>query len=261
MIVNAFNPWLSRTSIDKGAAWSTELMSALTTAKAGIVCLTPSNLLEPWILFEAGAIAKTVTEKPLACTLLIGLKSSDLSGPLTLFQDTKLTRDDLLHLIKTLNNAAGKGGVKEAQVEKTFDLVWPKLKEKLDNLPPDEPTDRPVRSEGEMIEEILDTLRTTTQQDNALLNQAVAGIATILRNIPSASFSLGGSQFLGLAGRTVPLSSLIGQPFYGTVVDAAADASTTGKETPIVPPAWEPRPKAPKHPRVPRSVFDKGRTK
>jgi hypothetical protein len=82
MIVNAFNPWLSKKSIEKGVNWSIELTAALAKAKAGIICLTPSNLVEPWILFEAGAVAKAVTEKPRACTLLIGLKSSDVKGSL-----------------------------------------------------------------------------------------------------------------------------------------------------------------------------------
>jgi hypothetical protein len=162
MIVNAFKPWLSRTNIDKGANWSAELTAALASARAGIICLTPSNLSEPWILFEAGAIAKSVTEKPLACTLLIGLKSSDLSGPLALFQDTKETKDDLLHLVKTLNNGAGEGRLEEAQVERTFDLVWPKLKERLDNLPSDGPAERPQRTDRDLLEEILDSVRGST---------------------------------------------------------------------------------------------------
>jgi hypothetical protein len=174
LVVNDFNPWLSKTSIDKGANWGTELTRALTNARAGIICLTPNNLAEPWILFEAGAIAKTVEEKPLACTLLIDLKSSDLTGPLALFQDTKLTREDLLHLVKTLNNALGEDALKESQIEKTFDLVWPKLKEKLDDIPPDKAEQRPHRTERDMLEEILDTVRSRSANDSKILAEAQA---------------------------------------------------------------------------------------
>ena len=74
MIVNDLNPWLSSTDIDKGSRSSEEIAVALTNAKAGIICLTPNNLKEPWILFEAGAIAKTVREKPLC------LHTSDRAG-------------------------------------------------------------------------------------------------------------------------------------------------------------------------------------
>jgi hypothetical protein len=73
-IVNAFNPWLS-SSTDKGSRWRSEVATRLARAKAGIICLTPSALTAPWLLFEAGAIAKA-PEKAYACTLLIDLKIS-----------------------------------------------------------------------------------------------------------------------------------------------------------------------------------------
>jgi TIR domain-containing protein len=179
VIVNDFAPWLSTANIDKGANWGTELTAALATARAGIICLTPTNLEEPWILFEAGAIAKAVTEKPLACTLLIGLKSSEVSGPLALFQDTKPTHDDLLQLVKTLNSALGEDAVKEKQLERAFDLVWPELERKLDNLPADASTKRPQRSDRELLEEIVDTVRSTSHDDSVLLKFAAERIAEI----------------------------------------------------------------------------------
>ena len=162
MIVNDLNPWLSSTNIDKGSRSSEEIAAALANARAGIICLTPNNLQEPWILFEAGAIAKTVREKPLACTLLIGLQITDLAGPLTQFQATKPTQPEMLHLVKTLNKALGESAVEERQVEATFELCWPKLKETLDNLPDDGSTERPKRDPREMLEELIDLARTTS---------------------------------------------------------------------------------------------------
>lgn len=187
LIVNDFTPWLSKENIDKGAYWGAELTSALANSMAGIICLTPSNLTEPWILFEAGAIAKTVAEKPLACTLLIGLESSDITGPLTLFQDTKPTREDLLKLVKTLNKALGKDAVKEAQVEQAFDLVWPKLEERLANLPSDKSAVRPKRPEDEMIREILDTVRSTSQHDAAIMDRLVTVVEKLTTPKPIGS--------------------------------------------------------------------------
>ena len=81
VINNAFEPWLSSDDIPKGSRSTAEIADALAAAKAGIICLTPHNLTAPWILFEAGGLAKTV-EKPLACTLLIDLEPSDVSKPL-----------------------------------------------------------------------------------------------------------------------------------------------------------------------------------
>ena len=42
--------------IEKGALWFGELTSNLQKAKAGVVCLTPQNLLSPWMHFEVGAL-------------------------------------------------------------------------------------------------------------------------------------------------------------------------------------------------------------
>jgi TIR domain len=112
LINNAFDPWLSSEDIPKGSRSTGEIGDALANARAGIICLTPNNLTAPWILFEAGGIAKTVTEKPLACTLLIGLEPSQVSKPLGDFQATRLKEKEplpesagLLRLIKTLNKA------------------------------------------------------------------------------------------------------------------------------------------------------------
>jgi hypothetical protein len=55
----AFKPWLSTADIDKGARWASNVAERLEAARAGIVCLTPSNLHADWILWEAGALSKT----------------------------------------------------------------------------------------------------------------------------------------------------------------------------------------------------------
>jgi hypothetical protein len=172
MIVNAFNPWLSCADIDKGARWISELSAALATAKAGIICLTPNNLTAPYILFESGALSKTV-EKTYVCTLLIEMEPSDVSGPLAQFQATKPTKVELLQLLKTLNRALGNSAVKEQQLDATFELCWPKLNEKFQNLPPDGPTGRPERPERELLEELIDLARTTSM-DIAEVNHRVS---------------------------------------------------------------------------------------
>ncbi len=163
MIVNDLNPWLSSADIDKGSRSSEEIARALTNARAGIICLTPNNLKEPWILFEAGAIAKTVRDKPLACTLLIDLQITDVSGPLTQFQATKPTEAELLHLVQTLNKALGESAIPETQLAAAFELCWPKLKHTLDNLPSDGTGKTPpARPADDMLKELLELTRQTS---------------------------------------------------------------------------------------------------
>ena len=101
-VVNAFKPWLSCADIDKGSRWASDIAIRLQNAKAGIVCVTPGNLHADWLLFESGALSKQVSGA-YVCPLLIGLEPSDVKGPLSQFQITRLIKSDVLQLLKTLN--------------------------------------------------------------------------------------------------------------------------------------------------------------
>jgi len=159
-IVNAFNPWLS-SSIDKGSRWRSEVATRLAKAKAGIICLTPSALTAPWLLFEAGAIAKS-PEKTYACTLLIDLKSEDVADPLAQFQHTTATKEEFLKLMRDLNAALEGEQMPDSHVERAFEKWWPELEKKLQNLPPDEPTKAPHRDERELLADLVGLTRQTS---------------------------------------------------------------------------------------------------
>jgi hypothetical protein len=49
-VVQTANPFMSETDIDKGSRGLSEVVKALEGIKVGIVCLTPENLDERWIL-------------------------------------------------------------------------------------------------------------------------------------------------------------------------------------------------------------------
>lgn len=161
-IVNAFKPWLSSADIDKGARWSSDISIRLAAAKAGIICLTPNNLNSSWILFESGALSKTL-ENTFVCPLLIGLEPADVVGPLAQFQATKATKGDILQLLKTLNSALRELALKDSHIEEVFEVWWPKLEAELAQLPPDGPMTRPHRTDRELIEELVDLARNQTR--------------------------------------------------------------------------------------------------
>ena len=60
-VLPSAEPWMSATDIVPGARWSIEIASQLDTANVGIICLTPENIDAPWIMFEAGALSKTLS--------------------------------------------------------------------------------------------------------------------------------------------------------------------------------------------------------
>ncbi len=162
-IINALKPWLSAADIDKGARWSTEIATKLRDSKAGIICLTPSNVHAEWILFEAGALSKTI-ENTYVCPFLIGLEPADVKPPLAQFQATRATKSDALKLLKTLNSALGDAALAAGHIDEVFEVWWPKLKEKLEALPKDDEVAQATRSERDLLEEILALVRNQNRQ-------------------------------------------------------------------------------------------------
>ncbi len=162
-VIQTIQPWMSDVDIKKGARWQEDISNQLKDTKLGIICLTPENLNEPWILFEAGALSKTI-EKTFVCTYLFEIEPSDIKPPLSQFQATQAQKEDTKKLIYTLNNALEDKALPEKQVDKTFELWWPELEDSLKKIPIK--TDETVtkRSDREILEEILSIVRSLANQ-------------------------------------------------------------------------------------------------
>src|ERR1019366_10487571 len=93
-VIQGLKPWMSDVDLQKGADWNQTLTSELEATSFGLFCLTPENLSSPWLLFEAGAIARRPGLKRVF-THLFDLADNDVPWPLAQFQSTKSTRDDL----------------------------------------------------------------------------------------------------------------------------------------------------------------------
>jgi hypothetical protein len=159
MVVQAAKPFLSKKDIEKGSRWHFELSNALEVTKVGIVCLTPENPTAPWLLFEAGALSKTVDRGTLVCTyLLAGLQPSDVRAPLSEFQATKAEKNDTRQMLRSINKAIG-SPLLESILDDVFDSLWPKLETKLASIPEPDTSVPPKRDLAEMVSEILDLSR------------------------------------------------------------------------------------------------------
>jgi hypothetical protein len=163
MVLQVAKPFLSKKDIDKGSRWHIELANALETTKVGIVCLTPENPLAPWLLFEAGALSKTVDRGTVVCTyLLAGLQPSDVRPPLSEFQATKAEKDETQQMLQSINKAIG-SPLAEHTLNGVFDALWPMLEAKLSALPEPETNVPPKRNLEDMISEVLDLSRTAAK--------------------------------------------------------------------------------------------------
>lgn len=153
-------PFMSE-HMDKGARSMATIAKALEGTKVGVVCLTPENLEAPWILYEAGALSKTVNDETRLCTYLFGgLERHQVEQPLGMFQATRAEKEETRKLVHTINKAVNEEPLPESRVDELFDLAWPKLNEKLASVPKPEKVTDPERSLPDMVAEILDIVRT-----------------------------------------------------------------------------------------------------
>jgi len=163
-VLQFVTPYFTPSDIDKGNLWLSDITRELKTSGVGIICLTKDNLKNPWILFEAGALSNRFDEAKV-CTLLFGLNSADIGGPLTMFQNTSFNKEDFKSLIKTINESAGEQKLGDSTLEIVFEKWWPELEatvtEILDGSAPT--TDEPVREDRELLEEILKHVRTSNR--------------------------------------------------------------------------------------------------
>lgn len=160
----ALRPWMSAEDIGKGERWANDLARQLHETDVGIICVTPENMLSPWILFESGALSKALTNS-LVCTYLVGLTPDKLSGPLSLFQATAATQDDTRRLVHTLNEALGADNARShEQIDRSFNLWWPQLQSALAQIATIPQPQSTHRSDREILEEVLDAVRTAAQR-------------------------------------------------------------------------------------------------
>ena len=171
-VIQSTEPWIS-TSIEKGKKWSKEISDKLEESKVGIICLTRENLNAPWILFEAGAISKS--SDSYVCTFLTDISSpSEITGPLSSFQHTRFTKEELLKLCKTINNRIkdNKGGkpLNEKSLEEVFEVFFPKLETKinqiLSNKENQDDTLPHLRSDRDLLEELVENQRLLKEKLN-----------------------------------------------------------------------------------------------
>ncbi len=161
-VIQAVEPWLSGSDIDKGARWNEELGKQLNQASLGIFCLTRDNLESPWLNFEAGALSKTI-DASRVCTYLLDLQRTDVPYPLAQFNATRAEKDDTRKLMDTINKALGLPIKDDKILDKAFETYWPELQEQLEDIP--EPAEEQTpRDEGEMIREILELVRGLAQR-------------------------------------------------------------------------------------------------
>jgi hypothetical protein len=205
-VIQAAKPWMSDKDIDKGTVWLDELTGALASLRLGIVCLTPESISEPWLLYEAGVIAKTLDRNTRVWTYLLGgLKKGDIPQPLGLFQATVADEVDTFKLLVSVNDALGEHGITKEAIKKQFGKWWPELEEKLSRLPAPKAAVVPNRRPEEMFAELLEFSR-----EGANVRAEIAALATEMNLVGSAVEELADA----IAQRLPATQVSVGTPIY-----------------------------------------------
>ena len=158
-VLQLVRPYFTPSDIEKGTRWSTEIAAELSKSKIGILCITRDNIHSDWILFEAGALSKSL-EKTHVCPVLFGVNNTDLAGPLKQFQATEFDKSDIRRLLSVINNEIGENKLPSRTLDTVFEKWWPDLEEKIDQILSEAgDTEEPIRSERELLEEILQLTR------------------------------------------------------------------------------------------------------
>lgn len=156
-IVNAVEPFVSEQDIEPGTRGLEVIARELADSQFGIICVTATNWSQPWVNYEAGALSKQVDISRVV-PVLLDVGYTDISGPLTQFQNIKPVEGDMRRLVRSINRFCNPPRP-ERQLDAAFDKWWPDLDKTLLELRSSKEGEAPKRETRELVEEAVTLLR------------------------------------------------------------------------------------------------------
>jgi TIR domain len=162
--------WMSAHDIDAGSRWGFEINRELESTNFGILCLTAENITSPWLLFEAGSLAKAVNVARVV-PYLFELSPADVGYPLAQFQSVTADQEGTRLLLESINDAR-ESKMPTDRLSRALKKWWPDLDKQLKSVPTAETPSSPQRTDRALLEEILSLFR--SQQARLEMNQKSA---------------------------------------------------------------------------------------
>ena len=157
LVLHYVEPWLSEADVSAGDRWAQAVAKELEASNFGVICVTPENVSSPWVLFEAGALAKSM-QGAKVIPLLFNLEFSDITGPLAQFQAKKVERGGLGEVIQAINHATDQA-IPDDRMKQLFAALWPEFENRLASIPKEAPTEKHMRPHHEILEELVASVR------------------------------------------------------------------------------------------------------
>jgi DNA-binding CsgD family transcriptional regulator len=158
-VIHDVQVWVSSHTIQAGANWATKLSEILAECQLGIAIVTPENQRAPWLLFEAGAISRSLEEGRLI-PLLLDLAPENLEMPIAQYQTVQADRGGIQSLLEAINNTRP-NRISQERLLKYVERWWTDLERQIHTakaLPPEKSVS-PARSDRELLTEVLQSVR------------------------------------------------------------------------------------------------------
>jgi len=176
LLVHFVEPWVSDADIEAGERWAAEVGKELENSNFGILCITRENISSQWLLFEAGALSRSMQEGRVI-PLLFDIDFKDISGPLAQFQAKKFDGKGMWDTLCAINRL-GESPVQDARLKQLFDALWPDFEKQVETIPTNVKTAKATRPQAEVLEELVSSVRVldarfreVTESDGPLRNR------------------------------------------------------------------------------------------
>jgi hypothetical protein len=179
-ILQSAQPFFSDLDINPGSFSHEKLRQRFADADFCIVCVTPETVNQPWINYEAGAIAEKLGGR--TTPWLFDMAPEHMKAtPLSRLQARKADKSDTLSLIEEINRCSPKP-VDEKVVAKTFARFWPDLADRLKAIPPTDAPPKKVTTD-ELLSELAFYVRDMDQRFERL--ESLIPIDVLMSKSPS----------------------------------------------------------------------------
>ena len=207
----SISAWMSAGDIEPGSLWNTRLVDELNKSSLGILCLTQDSLDAPWMIFEAGWLAKTAGVEHVV-PYLFQLSTTDVKYPLAMFQSVEGTQEGSYGLVKKINKV-GNLGIPIDRLEKLHTRMWPELSQALTAVGPSAERVERKRSDRELVEEILVLVRDSSRRTSPYPFRPIGREECLVLNLRPL-LPERGSYFLMEYQPTLSVSSLIDRVYF-----------------------------------------------
>lgn len=206
-VIQNAKPFISKQDISLGNRGIDEIENRL-SYNFGILFVTSENMQEPWLLYEAGALSRKVSDvESRVVPVLIDLERAELvNSPLSHFQNAeKLSKETIINICSSINQLCD-SPLPEDILNNAVEKNWPDFEMEVSKitLPSGErkkPTLESISSKLDVLVEEIVALRNSEQSQSS-------AIRAIEREMLRNEVTIGSKVFGGLAdamiGFTVP---------------------------------------------------------